>query len=571
MSSRFRLLTIVLVFVLAAPATLIRQNPEPITYRSASAAIIRTLDPQLVEDDLSVNVVNNLFLGLTTVDPVTQKIVPSLATKWEKNDDGTIWTFTIRTDVPWVHWDPASQQATALRNVVAGDFEYSIKRECDPRLGAQYSLIMSSIIKGCAEVSKMADDKVTDDTLNTVGVKALSDSQLQITLIAPLTYFLQTTPMSMYRPVHRETLEKFASKWARVGNITTDGPFVLDQYDRNVNRVLVRNPLLPKDLQGPGNVQRISVIVVKDGGTVYAKYQNNELDVAGPPATELDKIRQDPERSKELTQTTSLAVVYLGFAFDKPPFDNVHVRRAVSAALDRKALVDSTRQGIGLPIAHLMPPGIFGSVPINEVQIGENGTDLDYAKAELAAGGYPNCQGMPTIKFVTQTGTSDEATFIQNALAKNLGCDPAKIEITELESQTFISTIKPNVPTEQRPNMYFSGWAADYPDAQNWMHDLLSCRAENDFKRPCDEIDPLIDAAQAEPDRQKRLTEYRDLETRFFAKDGTFPIAPLFVLVNVGLKKTWVTGPFDTDGLYGGAHFDWISIDQKAQQAASSK
>ncbi len=557
--------------IIAAPSVASRQAAEPITYRSASAAIIRTLDPQLVEDDLSANVVNNLFIGLTSVDPVTQKIVPSLATKWDKNADGTVWTFTIRTDVPWVQWDSAGQKANPIRNVVAGDIEYAIKRECDPRLGAQYSLIMSSIIKGCAEVSKMPDANVTDETLNAVGVKALSDSQLQITLIGPLTYFLQTTPMSMYRPVHRETLQKAASKWTRVQNIVTSGAFVLDQYDRNVNRVLVRNPLLPKDLQGPGNIQRISVIVVKDGGTVYAKYQNNELDVAGPPATELDKIRQDPERSKELTQTTSLAVVYIGFAYDKPPFDNVHVRRAVSAALDRKALVDGTRQGIGLPIAHLMPPGIFGAVPINEVQIGENGTDLEFAKAELAAGGYPNCQNLPTIKFVVQTGTTDEATFIQNALVKNLGCDAAKIEITELESQTFISTIKPNQPTAQRPNMYFSGWAADYPDAQNWMHDLLSCHAENDFKRSCDEVDPLIDAAQIEPDRQKRLAQYRDLEGRFFGKDGSFPMAPLFVLVNIGLKKTWVTGPFDTDGLYGGAHFDWISIDQKAQQAAGSK
>ncbi len=565
-----RLFTIILIVVLIAPTLIHAQSAEPITFRSASSAIIRTLDPQLVDDDLSVNVVNNLFIGLTTVDPVTQKIVPALATKWDKNEDGSVWTFTLRTDVPWVKWDSASQKGSPLRNIVAADVEYGVKRVCDPRLGAQYAVIMSSILKGCADVAKLSEDQVSDDTLNGIGVKAIDDSHVQMTLVGPLTYFLLTTPMSMYRPVPREVLKQFGSKWTRVQNIVTSGAFVLDQYDRNVNRVLVRNPLLPKDLQGPGNLQRLSVIVVKDSGTVYAKYQNNELDVAGPPAAELDKIRKDPQGSKELSQNASLAVVYLGFAFDKPPFDNVHVRRAVSAAIDRKALLDGARQGLGLPIAHLMPPGIFGAVPINEVQIGETGTDVDYAKAELVAGGFPNCQNLPTIKFITQAGAGDEATFIQNALAKNLGCDPAKIEITELESETFISSIKPNVPTQQRPNMYLGGWAADYPDAQNWMHDLLSCNAENDFKRPCDDTDPLIDLAQLESDRQKRLAMYRDLETRFFAKDGIFPIAPLFTIVGIGLTKPWVTGPFATDGLYGGAHFDWINIDQKAQLAAGS-
>jgi oligopeptide transport system substrate-binding protein len=550
----------------AAPAPTLAQG-DPITFRSATSAIVRTLDPALVEDDLSVNVVNNLFIGLTMVDPVTQKVTKSLATAWQTSDDGLTWTFTLRNDVPWVKWDPAAQKATELRKVTAGDVEYAIKRVCDPRTGAQYAVIMASMVKGCGSVNKVADKDVTDDTLNQVGVRAVNDTTLEIQLIGPLTYFLTATPMSMFRPVPKDTIAQVRNRWTRLENIVTSGAFVLDQYDRNVNRVFVRNPLFPKDLQGPGNVQRISVIVVKDAGTVYAKYQNNELETAGPPPAELDKIRQDPARSGELNQTTALGIVYLGFAYDKPPFDNVHMRRAISAVIDRKALIDAVRLGLGIPIAHLMPPGIFGAVPINEVQIGENGTDLAFAKAELAAAGFPDCKDLPTIKFAVQQGTTDEATYIQNTLVKGLGCDASKIEITELEPQTFISTVKKSMPTAQRPHMWLSGWAADYPDAQNFMHDLLSCNAANDFKRPCTDTDKLIDAAQVEPDRAKRLTAYRDLETKFFSADGEFPIAPLLVITGVSLIKPWVSGPFATDGLYGGGHYDWITIDAARQKA----
>lgn len=569
-----RLLTIALFIASLSPSLMPVQTARAqdnsgdlITFRVASGAVIRTLDPALVEDDLSGNVVNNLFIGLTSVDPVKQTVMPSLATSWETSADGTTWTFTLRNDVPWIKWDSNAKKATELRKVTAADVEFAVRRVCDPRTGAVYGAIMASMVKGCAEVNRTPDKQVDDALLSKVGVKALSDTRLEIQLIGSLTYFLKATPMSMFRAVPREVIGQAKNRWTRLENIVTSGSFALDQFDRIVGRTFARNTLLPKALQGPGNVQRISVVVIKDGGTIFSKYQQNELDTAGPPQAELDKIRADATRSKELSETTSLAVAYVGFAHDKPPFDNVRVRRAVSAALNRKELIDTTLLGIGQPIAHLMPPGIFGAVPLNEVQIGQYGQDLAYAKAELGAAGFPDCKDLPTIKFAIQQGNGDAAAFVQNALVKGLGCDAAKIQITELEPQTFISSVKKNIPTAQRPNMWLSGWAADYPDAHNFVHDLLSCNAANDFKRPCGDLDKLIDAAQIEPDSAKRAGLYREIETRFFDKDGEFPIAPLVVSQGIGLTKPWVTGPFGTDGLWGGSHYDWITIDVARQKA----
>src|SRR5438128_64390 len=116
--------------------------------------------------------------------------------------------------------------------------------------------------------------------------------------------------------------------------------------------------------------------------------------------------------------------------------------------------------------------------------------------------------------------------------------------------------------------MWTLGWGPDYPDAQNWIHDVLSCNAENDFKRPCGDIDKEIDAAAKELDSKKRADMYRDLETKFFAKDGEFTILPLYTRLAVALIKPWYHGLFETDALFGGAHWDTRSIDQAAQLAA---
>jgi len=549
------------------------QGTEPVTVYGADVSLISTLDPQKAEDVVSISPIENLFLGLTDVDPKTSKIRPEVATKWEKNAAGDVWTFTLRTDIPWVRWDPKAQKATEVRKVVAGDFVYGIKRSCDPRLAAYYTSVSAAMIKGCDVVAKLDAAAVKDSDFDQIGVKALSDSQLEVTTQGPLPFFESTTPMWMLRAVPKEAIDEYAENWTEPGNIITNGPFVLDQWDKNVNRVFVKNPLYPKDVENSygGNVERLITIIVKDAGTQYSLYQNNEVDASGLPRSEQAKIQADPELSKEISKTFDLTTFYFGFAYDKPPFDNAHARRAFSASLDRKTFVSDVLGGRGAAIAHFMPPGIFGAVGINEVGIGapENmGFDADYAKAEIAAAGYPNCEGFPNITILTYSGATNWAEYLQNGVKTVLGCDTSKVNVEEAEFSVLLKSIKPDVPTPQRPNMWTLGWGPDYPDAQNWIHDVLSCNAENDFKRPCGDIDKMIDDAGKELDSKKRADMYRQLEEMFFGKDGEMTILPLYTRLAVSLHKPWYHGLFETDALFGGAHWDTRTIDQAAQLAA---
>ncbi len=546
--------------------TSVMRQEEPITYYVTSASQISTLDPQRSSDSVSSEAIENLFLGLTNTDPTSPgNITPELATSWSVDDTGTVWTFTIRNDVPWVRWDPVTDEGEIVRNVTAGDIAYGMKRSCDPRLGAYYTSVADKVLLGCNDVSQKPVDEVTDADYDLVQVSAPDDTTLVVNLQYSAGFFFSETPMWMYRPVPQEVIEEFGDDWTELGNLTTNGTFVLDEWVRGVRRVFLKNPYLPDDLRGPGNVERVVVTVVEDAGTVFALYQDNQIDRSGVPAAELQSVLNDPAYADQLSQTSTLSVFYFGFANDKAPFDNVHARRAFSAVVDRNAFIQEVLQSRGTPMIHLTPPGMFGAPPINEVGVGY---DPEYAKAELEAAGYANCQGLPNIEVVTYSSSATWAEFLAAGVERDLGCDPNIMTIEQQEFSVLLETIDPRNAPEDRPNIWTLGWAPDYPDANNWVGDVLACEGENTFKRPCTEVDDLITQAAQEPDPQARVELYYQIEDMFFGTEGEYPIIPLYMQLSYALTKPWVTGPFDTDGLFGGIHYDWRNVDQAAQQAA---
>lgn len=546
--------------------TSVMRQGEPITLYTTDSSQISTLDPQRASDQVSINAIENLFLGLTDADPLTPgNIVAELATDWSVDEAGTTWTFTIRDDVPWVKWDPVADEGEILRMVNAYDFEYGIKRACDPRLGAYYGSIAANVIAGCDVLNTMELDDVTDADYDLVEVEALDDTTLVLNLQFSAGYFFSMTPMWMLRAIPQEVIEEYGDDWTEVGNIVTSGAFVIDEWVRGVRRVFLANPYLPDDLRGPGNVERVIYTIVEDQGTRFALYQDNQIDVGPVPPAELQAVLNDPAYAEELSQTSDLAVFYFGYGHDKAPFDNVNARRAFSAALDRAAFVQEVRQNRGVPMIHFTPPGMFGAPPINEVGVGY---DPEYAREQLALAGYPDCEGFPSIEIVTYTGAGNWAEFLSASAERELGCDPNLLQVEQQEFSVLLETTDPRNPPEDRPNIWTLGWGPDYPDANNWVNDVLHCEGENTFKRPCSEVDDLITQASMENDPDVRIELYYRIEEQFFGPEGDFPILPIFMRLDYSLHKPWFTGPFETDGLFGGSHFDWRSIDQEAQSAA---
>jgi ABC-type oligopeptide transport system substrate-binding subunit len=369
-------------------------------------------------------------------------------------------TFTLRNDVQFVRWDPVADTAEAVRPVTAADVAYGIKRACDPRLGSYYTSVADKVVLGCNDVSTKPVEEVTEADYDLVQVEALDDTTLVVSLQFAASYFFSMTPMWMFRPVPQEVIAEFGDNWTDVGTIVTTGAFVLDEYVRGVRRVYVKNPLLPADLRGPGNVERVVITIVEDAGTQFALYLDKQIETVGVPAAEVQSVLSDPVYAEQLIQKPEPIVTYFAFAHDKPPFDKVEARRAFGSIVDRDAFNAEIRQNRGVPMIHFTPPGMFGAPPINEVGVGYN---PEFAQEQLAAAGYPNCEGFPNIEVISGGGFGE---FLSAAAERDLGCNRDLFTLETVDFTVLLELIDPRNEPEERPNMWAIAWGPDYGDAR---------------------------------------------------------------------------------------------------------
>jgi ABC-type oligopeptide transport system substrate-binding subunit len=544
------------------------QTEREVTVDLVDSRDITTFDPALAQDPSSINAVENLFLGLTDFDPITNEVIPELATHWEIRDDGRTWIFHLNDDVHWVSYDAETEMVRRWGYVRANDVVYGVKRACDPRLGSYYGTIAARLIAGCDTVNQTAQQNVTDELVfgDTIRVDAPDDFTVRFQLQQPANYFLSMSSMWMLRPVPREIVETYRDNWTQPDNIVTSGPYMIEEWVPDTRQTYVRNPHLPLALlRSEGNIDQVVVHIIEDSNTSFVLYQDNELDISATPVSELGI--PGPVSPQDVRQVTDQAVFYFGFSYDQPPFDDVRVRRAFSAILDREAFVEQIRQGRGVPMSHFTPPGMNHSPPLNESGMG---FDPEYAQKQLASAGFRDCEGLPPVDIATYQGAETWGEFLVAAAQQYLGCSPDLFQVTQLEFTSLLQAIEleNNGEVVERPGIWTLGWGPDYPDAYNWLGDVLHCTSDNNFGRPCTEVDDLIDLAVTTTDLDRASEFYRKAENGFFGEDGEFPMAPIYMRADYILVKPWFTGPFETDGRFGGAHWDAYHIDMAAKLEA---
>ncbi len=549
------------------------ESDEPVTFDGFSTSDIPSLDPQVAEDAIGITYIENLFVSLTNYDLVTSEVVPEAATSWEVSEDGLLYTFHLRTDIPWVYHNPVTGETTQEvdeegnpRFVNANDFAYGIRRACDPNIGSYYSSVIAPLIVGCEDVLNAEDpEAISEELTAAIGVEAVDEATLTIELNFPASYFLTMTPMWTLTATPEWAIAEHGDVWTEAGNIVTNGRYVLSEWVHNVRRTAIRNPLTPEDMRGVGNIEKYVVSVVPDTSTGYALWLNNEVDISGLPDEELQTHLE--EFSDETIQVPDLAVFYISFRMTKAPFDDVHVRRAFGAAFDRATFVTEVRQGQGLPMKHFAPPGIFGAPPIDEVGVG---FDPEFARAEMEAAGYPNCEGFPQ---VTLLGYSGQATlnwieYAQAQWEEHLGCSSDLIQIEQQAFSELLAATAAENDDAEVPHMWTLAWGPDYADENNWVGDVLWCEnAGNRQKRTCNEIDDLIVEAREESDPARRIELYAQIEEMFFGPEGEYPFFPIFVRIAFQGVHSW----YDyTPALFGGNQWYNYSIDWEAKQAAQN-
>jgi oligopeptide transport system substrate-binding protein len=190
------------------------------------------LDPHIVTGVPEHNIINALMEGLVAKDPQTLQPTPGVAESWEISADGKTYTFHLRHNARWSNGDA----------LTAEDFVWSWWRALQPALGNQYAYMLFAV----ENAEAYANGKIKD--FNKVGIKALDNFTLEVTLNNPTPYFLQLLDHYSTYPVHRATIEKFGavdargSQWTRAGNFVGNGPFVLDTWQLNKVIKVRKNP-----------------------------------------------------------------------------------------------------------------------------------------------------------------------------------------------------------------------------------------------------------------------------------------------------------------------------------------
>ena len=490
-----------------------------------------SLDPCLATDSISIDMVENLFLGLTDLafDVFTNEtvVMPELATSWEVSEDGLVWAFHMRKDVKWSDGKP----------VTAHDVEYAVRRTCDPATASDYAYVLY-IIKGAKEVNT---GEITD--LSHIGVKAVDDYTIQFALNHPAGYFPSIASMWVARPVPRWAIEKYGEKWTEAENMVSNGPYLLKEWKHEDEIVMEKNP----DFYDADKVDIdvVHSVIIVEMSTAMALYEAGEIDSFDPiPSGDVDRILADPVLSKEYVNIPRVCTYYYGFNNTKPPFDNPLVRKAFSAAINRQALIDFILKGGQKPATTFTCPGIFGHIPSEEgVGIGY---DLEAAKKYLADAGYPEGKGLPdiTLMFNTSEAHAQIAQAIQQMWKENLGVE---VNVVNQEWKVYLKTL-----SEDAPQIFRLGWCADYADANNWVYEVFhSTDSDNDIKWSNAEFDRAVEQAARESDPAKRYELYKRAEQILCEEEAG--IAPIYYYMVQAMVKPRLKRTFSP---LGGEHFD---------------
>jgi oligopeptide transport system substrate-binding protein len=508
---------------------------------------IPTIDPALSTDTSSTQIVGLTMGGVTNQNEVTTAIEPGLANEWTVSDDGTVYTFKLRDDVPWVEYDSTTDAVVTVkdcegndRKVTPDDFAYGILRTLNPETASDYAYVLSFAVKGAADYNS---GTVTDTA--TVGVKAVDPTTLEVTFVEPAAYNANIIGLWVAHAQPKwliegdDCTEARGDRWTETGFFQGYGPYTLREWIHDASITLIKNPFwVGTDSVPEAKIEEITWSMLDDV-PAFAEYEAGNLDRAVVPSQDMDRVMADPVLSAELKISPNLCTYYYGFNTKAPVVDDARVRRALSQAIDRQSLIDNVLKQEQEPAQWFSRPGLAGAPTIADFP--DLGVKYDPEAAKATLQEYLDEKGVTadsldiTLMFNTSSGHQQIAEAIQQMWADNLG---VQVKLTNQEWQVFLDTIRDPVAT---PQIYRLGWCQDYPDANNFIREVFvkggsANPAEGggvNYENPA--FEELVVAAAQEMDPEKRVQMYADAEELFVNTDAV--IAPIYWYTGVDVTR----------------------------------
>ena len=487
---------------------------------------VESLDPQVATDGTSFEVIANYTDGLTQMD-ADGAAVPAIAESWDVSEDGTIYTFHLREDANWSNGEP----------VTADDFVFAWQRAADPALASEYSYMLSDIgqIKNAAAIIAGEMDK------SELGVKAIDDKTLEVTLEVPVSYFLSLMYFPTFYPVNQAFFEGLADGTFGTSpeTVLSNGAFVLTSYEpAALSFSLTKNA----DYYDADKVQLdgLNYQVIKDSQQAYMSYQNGDLDIVMLSGDQVEQVEGDPE----LNITGAGYLWYLTLNMhDVPALNNQNMRLALSNAVNRASIVGDVVKDGSVATYTAVPPqfaaGPDGSdfsadqTMFSDVCADDTAKAAEYyeaAKAEL---------GTDTFEFELlvedQTETQNVAAVIKDQVEKalpgvtlNIKVEPKKQRVADIQDGNY--------------DVCLTRWGPDYADPMTYLNMWITGCSNNYGLWSDAEYDAIIADCTTGAyitDAEARWNAMYDAEK--IVMDQAV-IVPLYTKANANMIKTGVEG-----------------------------
>lgn len=496
------------------------------TLRFAYDSDVTTVDPALANDTVAGIPTRLLHEGLLNYGPGSTTLVPALAERWTASPDGLVYTFHLR---------PTARFSNG-RAVVCDDFVYSWERLLNPRRVASPGAENYRLVRGYDAFREGRAARLA-------GISCPTPRTLRVELSAADRTFLHVVAMRFVSAVPREAVEAVGDE--RFGRSPVGaGPFVLERWEPNVRMVFRRNPYY-WDAPRP-HLDRVVFELSVARHLQFMRFVAGELDFAHnyslSTADYLWMLRNaawQPYVSRSPNATIGAFMANCEMA----PFDNVHVRRALSLAIDRDSLCRARNNRIA-PAWSLYPPGIAGHRADNPLR---QRYDPEAARREMALAGYPN--GLDE-EIELWIGEGDAGLTYGQIVQADLRRIGIRVRIKQASGSVYYSALG----RRNTVRLAFTGWAMDYPDPSNFIEPSFHSRAiqpENSsnhsfYNNPA--LDRLLDRAKVEADDDARIRLYQEAED-LLLRDApwTFMYTPLDIHVVQPYVRGYVPHPVYTD------------------------
>lgn len=377
-----------------------------------------TLDPNIATDTTSHEVIEQLMQGLYAYTDEGE-IEPAAAVSYEVSADGLVYTINLRPGAVWSDGQP----------VTAQHFVDGIIRLLDPATAAEYAYVMYYVAG--AEAFNTGE---TDDP-STVGVRAVDDLTLEITLGEPQAFFDSILAFSTTYPVRLDVIEQYGELWTEPGNFVGNGAYVLTEWAHNDYLILEANPTYWD--AASVSIPRIEFRIITEDATSLAAYERGELDRSGYPSEELPRILET--MADHFVRLPRPGTYYIGLSTLRAPTDNLNLRMALASAVDKRAILDSVMNAPWrIDACGVIPPEIPGYGACGEVGYAfDMAAAQAYLEAAMAELGVTD-PGDISVNLWFNRGNETVIEAVGNQWETNLGIN---VEIVNMEWGAYLETL----------------------------------------------------------------------------------------------------------------------------------